>query len=352
MFLSTLEFQNFRNFENFEIMPHQKFNLIVGDNGRGKTSLLEAIYFLSMGRSFRGASYLTAIQYQKKFFRIMGNFINADAKNHRIGFEKQRENTLSQIKLDGDVLNSHTDILKILPTQIIHHENFHLLDAGPQYRREFLDWGVFYAEQKFLTVWQSFQRALKQRNALLKNMDAIQCDFWEQELTNAAVQIDQYRRLYLTLFLPVLQELLQSLNIIKQVEIDFYSGWDRDKEYLALLQRTRKRDEILGFTQYGPHRADLKIKLDQYDADHVLSRGQQKMLGFSMRIAQTLLLYQLTQQASIFLIDDLTAELDLQHIDQAMNMLLTLPSQIFITTIHKQFFDKALDNFSAEKFFL
>ena len=348
--LSRIELSHFRNFSQYEIDAAPSFNLFVGKNGSGKTSLLEAIYFFSMGRSFRNPSYLACIQHQQSFFRLIGNLTNASAEPCLIGIEKNTNNTLSQTKINGVAPSNNAELARLLPMQLVHHETFHLLDAGPQYRREFIDWGVFYTEPQFFQLWQHFQRALKQRNALLKNPDAAQYDFWEKELANYALQIDQLRRLYLTLLLPVLEELIAPLGFVDTISIHYHSGWDQQREYLQVLQKARQRDEILGSTQSGPHRADLKIKAGSFDVDHILSRGQQKMLSFAMRIAQALLLQRLHQQNCVFLVDDLASELDAEHLAFAFAMLAKLKAQTFITAIHTHLFDVSLSNVEHKMF--
>ena len=135
---------------------------------------------------------------------------------------------------------------------------------------------------------------------------------------------------------------MQLLQLPSALTINYHSGWDNQRDYLQLLQKSRQRDAILGYTQYGPHRADLRIKINQYEADHVLSRGQQKMLSFAMKMAQALLLSRLGQQRCLFLIDDLAAELDSNYIGISCEILSQLPCQIFITAVHSILFEKQL----------
>ncbi len=350
MKLRQLSLTDFRNLSNYEMSPAEKFNLIVGDNGKGKTSLLESIYFLGMNRSFRTRSAQAIINDQANLFRIVGEFVDDSGAPLIIGIEKQQDATKSQLKISNQEASNAATLAKLVPIQLVHHETFHLLDAGPQHRREFLDWGVFYGEPLYFSAWQRFQRALKQRNALLKTIDVSQLDFWEQELATQGLAIEEYRRMYLTLLLPALTELLQLLPLPSGLTIDYYSGWDSQRDYLQLLQKSRQRDVILGYTQYGPHRADLRIKINQHAADHVLSRGQQKMLSFAMKVAQALLLSKLGQQRCLFLIDDLAAELDACHIGISCEILSQLPCQIFITAVHSILFEKQLAQFDLSVF--
>lgn len=338
MKLTELTLTHFRNFSHYTFTPAPQFNLIVGPNGRGKTSLLEAIYFLGFNRSFRNRSHQSIIQHQQNFCRIVGHCMDDKAHETVIGIEKQNDASQSQLKISGQDARGAAELARLLPIQLIHHETFHLLDAGPKHRRTFLDWGSFYAEPLYFTTWQRFQRALKQRNALLKNSDADQLDFWEQEMAAQGLLIEQYRRLYLTLLLPILEEVLQSFLLPTGLTVDYHAGWDTTRNYLHSLQQHRKRDALLGHTQHGPHRADLLIRINQHDADHILSRGQQKMLSFALRVAQAILLLRLSNQHCLFLVDDLAAELDSTHIELACATLSRLPCQIFITAVHQSLF--------------
>ncbi|MCD6047178.1 MAG: recombinase RecF [Gammaproteobacteria bacterium] len=350
MKLTQLTLKNFRNFQEITINPDSNINLLVGANGKGKTSVLEAIYFLGMGRSFRARGHQAVVQHGQTSCQMVGEFLDAQNNPIIIGIEKNLDASQSQAKISGREVQNMAELASILPVQLIHHETFHLLDAGPQYRREFLDWGVFYAEPLYFPAWQRAQRALKQRNALLKNnLDLTQLNFWEQELASQAQALDQFRRMYLTLYLPVLESLLAAIGLAG-ISITYHAGWDNQRDYVQLLHQSRARDAILGHTSLGPHRADLKIRINQQDADYVLSRGQQKMLSFSMRIAQALLLAQLSQQQCLFLVDDLAAELDSEYINQAMQMLVELPCQVFITAVHKILFEQQLAQYDIPVF--
>ena len=348
--LTALTLTNFRNFLHYELAPTDKFNLIVGANGQGKTSLLEALYFLGFNRSFRNRSHQPVIHHQQSFCQIVGQLVSDEGGVVTIGIEKQQNATKSQLKISGSESSGSSELAQCLPIQLIHHETFHLLDAGPKHRRAFLDWGVFYAEPLYFDAWQRFQRALKQRNVLLKNLDSDQLDFWEQEIAVHGALLEQYRRLYLTLLLPVLDEVLQQVSLPAGLDIQYHSGWDVQQDYLKILQHSRQRDAILGHTQYGPHRADIRIRVNQHDADHILSRGQQKMLSFALRVAQALLLSRLTQKRCLFLVDDLAAELDSNHIGIACAMLDQLPCQIFITAVHQSLLKDACAQYGMSMF--
>ena len=333
MQLNQINLVNFRNFSNYELLTSKQLNIIAGKNGAGKTSLLEAIYFLGMNRSFRNRSYQPVIKHQEKFCQIVGRLLTEKNSAVTIGIEKHLHATKSQLKVsEGNA--STVSLAQLLPIQLINHETFDLIDGSPQNRRAFMDWGVFYAEPEYQITWQKFQYALKQRNALLKNMDDKQIVFWELQLAEHAELLAQYRLMYIDNLLPVLQEELKILAFGEELSLEYYPGWENiSLNYLSLLKQQRNRDSILGSTQLGPHRADIRIKIKNFPAEQILSRGQQKMVGFFFRLAQAKLLYEKHQKRCLFLIDDLAAELDQTYLQLAYEILIYLPNQIFMTCL-------------------
>lgn len=335
MQLLQLQLKDFRHFNNIEITLHEGINLIHGPNGSGKTSLLEAVYFLGMGKSFRSHQIQPIIRYEQAACQIIGTLQTNSNQQITIGIEKNLKQNLSTIRIAGQTAQSSAELAKLLPLQIMNHQSFQILDAGPQHRRELLDWGVFHIEVAFFPAWQRFHRALKQRNAALKaQQDKAQIQLWDAELISQAEIITRLRQTYLDLYLPLLQEIIRYLENLPEISLSFLSGWDKQKSYEQSLQDNLARDRILGYTQNGPHRADLRIKVNQHEADEVLSRGQQKLLSYACHIAQAKLLEQLTQKACIFLVDDLPAELDVFRIENAVHLLAQLPGQIFITAVN------------------
>ncbi len=332
MFLTQLNLSQFRHFPAFQLKPAAGFNFIFGPNGSGKSSLLEAIYVLSMGRSFRSKQLTPLIRHHCAEFQVIGSWKNIYDRQFTVGIGRQSQ--ISDIRLDGQPIHSLRDLVSLVPVQLINHECFHLVDAGPQCRREFLDWGVFHSEPSFFNAWQRYQRALKQRNAGLKrHLPLAELNLWQQELVLQAESIHALRTHYFQGFLPHVERLLSELLALDQLTIDYYPGWDVALPLATVFNKDYERDCFLGHTQHGPHRADIKIKVKGIEADHLLSRGQQKLLSYTLRLAQSECLKMFTGKHSVLLIDDLAAELDGLKVEKVLQLLLNLNCQVFITGV-------------------
>lgn len=349
MILTRLDLHHFRNFDHFQWQPRSGCNFVFGPNGSGKSSLLEAIYVLAMGRSFRSSQLSPLIRHEQAEFQVIGCWQNTYARQFTVGFGRKQAS--SDIRLNGQAIGALSELVSLVPVQLINHDSFHLLDAGPQCRREFLDWGVFHSEARFYPAWQRYQRALKQRNAGLKRrLPLAQLCLWEQELLLQADVIHHLRDEYLRLFLPHFNHVLAKLLPLDHLTIHYAPGWDTQQSLATVFKRHYERDCQLGFTQHGPHRADLKIRVNNIDADRILSRGQQKLLSYALRLAQSELLKQLSGKRSVFLIDDLPAELDGSKITEALQLLLELDCQLFITGVDDSLILQACDKVGLTTF--
>jgi len=332
-FLSYLEVFNLRNLKHIQA-NFNRINLIVGKNGSGKTSLLESIYHLSFGRSFRTRNVNRIIQRDFNKFSIFSRLYNGTI----LGLEKHSTGE-TRIKLNGQPINSASVLIEEFPAQIINPDVYQLITEGPGIRRQFIDWGVFHVEHaSFLENLKKLNKTLKQRNALLKEGFSFknQITSWNYELIELAHIVDKARKAYLSIFEPVFFELLKKLLDLKEeITIGYYPGWNFKKPYEEILEHSLSRDIQFGYTNYGPHKADLRVCIEGIPVSDVLSRGQLKLLVCAMRLAQAALIKKSEDRRCVLLIDDLTSELD--DIKRALfaNLLLELDTQIFITSTEK-----------------
>lgn len=332
MQLVRLKANSFRNLAELDLEFSPCFNFIYGPNGSGKSSLLEAIYFLSLGRSFRSSLASRAIQYDAKSFNLFSVILGQ--RSTTLGLEKIRQGK-TKIKI-GNNINSVSELAKLLPLQLINPNSYQLLSGGPRARRQFIDWGVFHVEPQFFQIWQRFQQVLKQRNAALQQQVPInQIKVWDVELIEAANEITLLRENYIQQLNPLITELMRKLLTLQGLSIDFYQGWEKKISLGSILTSSISRDYKLAYTQFGPHRADLLIKLNGHPVHEVLSRGEQKLLTCALQLAQGILLKNVTTKSCIYLFDDLFAELDLTKQNMLMHLLHTLEAQVFITAIEE-----------------
>lgn len=330
MFLSCLHIDNFRNFNHAQIEFNNSCNLFYGNNGSGKTSILEAIYYLVLGRSFRSHLLRRITKYQTNGFGLFGK-IEQQQNIIPVGIERSLANS-KRIRIAGEDAVSIIEITKLLPLQLLNQNSYNLLDEGPKIRRQFIDWGLFHVEQNFLTLWRRVERVIEQRNAAIRlGSSADYIKTWNNELAEFGNKIHQLREQYITSLLPIIANILQQLLPDIIIDIKYFSGWNTELSLASVLANNVISDLEVGYTTAGPHRADLRITVNKVPVKDALSRGQQKLLAYGMQIAQGILLKNLTSKNCIYLIDDLPAELDEQKRSLIAGILLNLNSQIFVT---------------------
>lgn len=332
--ITTLRVTDFRNLSQVDLTFHLRgMNVICGINGSGKTSLLEAIHYLGLGRSFRSANATQLIQHTAQKFSICAQLVNASAQSIPIGVERDASG-MSRARVAERDIASMAELASFLPIRLINSQSHHLFESGPHFRRKYLDWGLFYQTDKFLLCWRQFERILKQRNIVLRDKrPKRELDAWTDELIKYGTELDHLRRDYIKILTPLIIDISQELlGPLPQLAISYSPGWDQEQDYATVLRQHYADEMRLGCTQFGPHRADLDITIDTVSVKHFLSRGQQKLLICAMIIAQGMLAGQ-EHQGLIYLVDDLPSELDRHSRQKLISLLSQQPTQIFITAI-------------------
>ena len=310
MFLEEFHARHFRNLAEFRLRLSRDLNVISGDNAAGKSSLLEAICYLVSGRSFRTAKQNLLVTHDSEEFTLFGQF----SSSTKIGISYNEATKLKRIKLDGEATYSLSTIASLYPVQVLSPESYHLVDSGPLERRKYVDWLLFHVEHGYQKEWNIFQRLLKQRNAYLRlsrnEFQLSELDAWNVQYSRSALKINQFRKTAAEWLLPEVKKVLASINFeyVDNLSISYYSGYTgclMDK-----LQESKERDLASGTTQYGPHKADLRLKVGKHLAKDLLSRGQKKLLVNSLYLAQTQILKLKTEKDSLFIVDDFSSELD------------------------------------------
>lgn len=342
MALSQLFINNFRNLERIELNPLTcGFNFLYGQNGSGKTSFLEAIYYLGHRRSFRSANADHLIRYSSDRLNVFCNIINElDQSTIPMGLERLQEGDF-RVRINGEEISTISALAFFLPIRLINVHSHFLLEGSPGYRRKYLDWGIFYQNQEFQAVWQRFNRLLRQRNAALRLRASFkELQSWTEALAAAALAFHDLRRSYLEQLLPLLRSILSTglspFFDLSDLTMDYQAGWDESQPYPALLRANLAKDLERGHTQFGPHRADLRFKIGQIPVKEVLSTGQQKLLVCGMIVAQGALLAQQTNKQPIYLVDDLPAELDCNSRHWLIQKLAEQQAQVFVTAVEQE----------------
>ncbi len=330
MYLSRLTISRLRNLNRVDIQPGPQLNLITGENGSGKSSLLEAIHLLGLGRSFRTRQSRQIISDGENELTLFGHL--QSNTSHRIGLRRTHTDAIT-LQVDGRRLKSSSALASLMPLQIITPESHELVTGSPKLRRSFIDWSLFHVEHHFHSNWFRYARALKQRNGALRTRRPVsEIAVWDVELIETGETIDRLRRAYVSKLEKFVPSFLQRMAGLSRLEFRFRSGWSRDHSLAEAIKHQTQRDMNQGFTSVGPHRADLKILVDGHDVVTHLSRGQQKLLVCALKLAQASLLKQETDKSSLLLIDDLAAELDEKRRVRLLDLMSEMEMQSFVTS--------------------
>lgn len=335
MAITQIYIHHFRNITQTALHLSAAFNFLIGDNGSGKTSFLEAVYLLGHGRAFRHLQSNRIIQHNQAGLTVHGKICLKDIQ-HTMGVAKTR-NGDNRLKINHDETVKTADLAQLLPIQLITPEGFDLLTGGPKYRRAFLDWGCFHHFPTFFSTWSQLRQLLKQRNALLRQTPSYdRLRPWDKELVVVAQKISQFRQEYTTHIVPELIATAKLFLPEYDLECHYYPGWDNQKMYSDILAAHFERDKQLTYTVYGPHKADLRLKCRQIPAEDLLSRGQLKLLVCALRLAQGEFYTTQTEQPCLYLIDDFASELDAEKRILLAERLKKTHAQVFITAINKE----------------
>jgi DNA replication and repair protein RecF len=333
--IQSLKLKNFRNLRNVSLSSFSAgINYLVGPNGSGKTSFLEALYFLSLGRSFRTNNSKHAIMHETDNFTVFSEILPSDhSQALPLGLSKNRQGETS-LKFSGDANISFTELARMLPMRVISPHDENLFECSPSIRRKWLDWGVFHVEHSFLSAWRYYCRALKQKNQALKDQRAKkEILLWNQQIIEYGMILNKLRSDYVAILNKKLPSTLKNLYEIENLNIHYYQGWDKQKTLETALNENIDKEYHLGYSISGPHRADLRIKHAGHLALEVLSRGQQKVLSCAFQLLQGEILHEIKERKCIYLVDDIASELDLDFERALFSSLFKQNGQFFVTSL-------------------
>jgi DNA replication and repair protein RecF len=332
MSLLELTVSNLRCIEHAQLELTPGVTLIWGGNGSGKTSILEAIFLLGRGRSFRTRNNDRLIRRGQTHLRVTGQIRDPRGHDTSVGFEVSRDQTLARV--GGRSVQSLVELAQAFPVQAIDPGVHRLVEEGGHRRRRWMDWAVFHVEPRFMDEWLRYSRTLRQRNAALKS-DPAHADVWDPELARLGESIAQARGRFVEQLVPYWRNLVLALSGL-EVELHYLRGWSQEHSLLEALAASRSRDATRELTHAGPHRADVALRIQGRAAREVLSRGQQKLIAAAMMLAQLRLLQDTTQTVPTLLLDDPAAELDGEHLKRFIEQIRSLQSQLVVTSLHAE----------------
>ena len=318
------QIEHFRNIQHCSLHLSDGFNFVIGDNGAGKTSILEAINYIARGQSFRTKNVSHIINHQSEYFQLIATLKTGPI----LGMRRSSSEIIA--RFNRSPIKKLSTLAKCIPLFLITPNTHELIERGPEYRRRFIDWGLFHVEPGYGEITREYRRALKQRNAALR-ITHTQSDVWNPILIRSAEKVDNLRKSYINEIFPIFTDLFGKLTAASEITLDYQSGWKQGELFSDQLVEKSRIDQERGFTSVGPHRADVNIKVNGIAAREVLSRRQQKIAVIALILAQA----SLAKKTSIplLLIDDLSSELDLEHQSKLFHLIQKIHSQTIITSV-------------------
>jgi DNA replication and repair protein RecF len=330
MTISQLSLTNFRGLKSTTLNFHPHVNLITGNNGTGKTSLLESINVIVQASSFQTHRLKNCISHSDQQLLLFARF-----ENYKVGLSKSY--TKLNIKINGEAVNKRSVLVKKTPASIINADSFQLITGSPSLRRSFIDWCLFHVEHEYAGYFAQAKHALKQRNSILKSRKNINLvDYWDKYLIEPSLVICELRQKYSIIIASMLN--MELKDLLGEVKLDFKydQGWPVELTLEESMIASRHRDIKSGFTNCGIHRDNIKLSTNALPVTDVLSRGQLKRICIALHIIRLKIVKSLTSKSIILLVDDISSELDDKSETLAFKYLLNLGVQLFITNINDE----------------
>ena len=334
--IEKLHVLKFRNLTDQYLLPNNNINLIIGQNGQGKTNFIESIYYLGHSRSFKTKNLKDIIPFDEQQIKI-----TALVDKQKVSIKKSRDK--SQILIDEEKISSNSLLSQILPIQIISPDRGFVVGGSPKLKRSYLDWGVFHNKSKeALTAYKTYKKTLKNINTLLTSGNTGELDEWFTQFASLSVNITKGRMDYVEQLKTLLNDQSKGrLNSLIKTNDDFtfhiQTGWPKEVDPLSqvkileYLLKNKTNFLKTKYLSYGPHRANVEYLLNKRN-ESFLSRGEQKKMSIVFWMLQVLILVQ-NKTKPIVLIDDVSSELDQSKIKSIIDYLTEINIQIFISDI-------------------
>lgn len=327
--LSRVRIAALRCLRDVELNLDPSRNYIFGPNGAGKTSLLEGMFVLGRGRSFRTRQIRRLVRHGEDGFAVFGIVGGAAVRQLGVAY---RDGHLEK-KVDGKPAAGMAELAEILPVHALDPSMHGLVEGGPSERRRFLDWGVFHVEHSYLEAWKRYRRVLSQRNAALKRAgSAAEIEPWSSDLVATALVVERARGRYVSELAAQVGTVGQRL-LERPLTLEYRRGWPDDEDFAESLGRTTAQDREHGTTTTGPHRAELVLRLDGRRVQDEASRGQQKLTAAALILAQVAVESAARPLGSLVVVDDPAAELDGTALERLLAAMADLPAQLVFTAL-------------------
>jgi DNA replication and repair protein RecF len=349
MILNELSLLNYKNFETLNLQFDPKINCIVGNNGVGKTNILDAIYHLSFGKSYFNPITSQNIKHGEEFFVIEGNYSKSDREEKIVVSAKKGQKKL--IKRNGKIYDRFSDHIGFLPLVIISPSDRDLILEGSETRRKFIDGVISQSDSAYLHSLIDYNKVLSQRNSLLKyfavnnthNQDTL--DIYNEQLYDLGTKIHKKRKKFLNILKPIFVDHYKMISnslstddndLDETVDLNYKSQLN-DKDLLSLLQENTLKDKLLQYTNYGIHKDDLLFEINGHAIKRYGSQGQQKSFIIALKLAQFDFIKEKSKENPILLLDDIFDKLDELRVEQIIKLVDEEKfGQIFISDTHPE----------------
>ena len=328
MRVKSLSIRNLRNISSTQLDLDPSLNCFIGDNGAGKTSILEALSILSKGRSFRTGQISSIIGPDGHNFQVVSKTESHAGDPHQLGMERDENNWSA--RHNGENITQLSELTKLLPHVLLEPNSHTLVSGPPDGRRKYLDWGVFHVEHTFLMLWRRYNRVLKQRNAALKQSNRMVVESLDEQFVQFGEQLHIAREKHVSLLDSILKKQLSSFcETLEDIKLGYKKGWSGNSLKDA-LQLSETRDIERGSTGPGPHKADLNLTLNGVPARERLSRGEQKAMTAALIMSQAQMICE-SGEKPVLMLDDLSSEFDETHLAKVLCAGIELDTQILVT---------------------
>ena len=351
MFLNHITILNYRNIAECDLTFSPKINCFLGNNGMGKTNLLDAIYYLSFCKSHLNPVDNQVVKYNTDFFMIQGEYTFGDKmENISCGVKRRRKKQFMRNKKEYERLADH---IGFVPLVLVSPADNSLIAEGSDERRRFMDIVISQYDRQYLDNLMMYNVLLQNRNALLKNqekIDDIILEVLEEKLCAIAEPIFECRKKFIEKFIPVFKEFYQKIsNEKEEVDLQYISHLQQDTTLKKQLLQTRERDKIIGYTTHGIHKDDLKMTLQNFPLKNTGSQGQNKTFVVAMKLAQFIFLKNVSKKTPILLLDDLFDKLDTERVTKIIELISQNEfGQIFITDTNREHLNEILSKTEIE----
>ena len=337
MYLQKLKLINFKNYEDAELMFSDKINCFVGNNGAGKTNILDAIYYLSFCKSYFNSIDSQNIKHDADFFAVHGTYKNQDGLNDTVSVIQKR-NSKKSFKLNKKEYDRLADHIGKIPLVMVSPYDRDLINEGSDVRRKYIDGVISQFDKTYLNNLLIYNKSLAHRNALLRsfsehrNFDAASLEIWDKKLVEYGQPIFEKRKQFLMEFNPIFEKNYRFLSgETEHIELIYESQLAIDP-LIKLLQNSLEKDRMIRYTSKGIHKDDLLFKINGYPIKKFGSQGQQKTFVIAIKLAQFEFTRNIKNFKPVLLFDDIFDKLDHQRVNQIIQLVSDDNfGQVFIT---------------------